>query len=106
QLLPRLTARVERPRHLRAAKGACVEQPAVFAREGHPHRDALIDDVDAQLGETMDVGFARAEVTAFDGIVKQAVDGITVVAIVLGRVDTALGGDAVGTPRTVLIAEA
>ena len=106
QLLAGLAARVERARDLRAAERARVEQAAVFARERHALRDALVDDVDAQLGQSIDVGFARAEVAAFDGVVEQAVDRVAVVAIVLGGVDAALGGDAVRAPRAVLVAEA
>ena len=59
QLLAGLAARVERARHLRAAERAVVEQAAVLARERHALRDALVDDVDAQLREPVDVGFAR-----------------------------------------------
>ena len=55
QLLAGLAARVERARHLRAAEGAVVEQAAVLARERHALRDALVDDVDAELGEAIDV---------------------------------------------------
>ena len=43
QLLPGLPARVKRARYLHAAKGACVQQPAVFPREGNALRNALVD---------------------------------------------------------------
>ena len=59
QLLAGLAARVERARHLRAAERPVVEQAAVLARERHALRDALVDDVDAQLRQPVDVGFAR-----------------------------------------------
>ena len=49
QLLAGLAARVERARDLRAAERAVVEQPAVLARERHALRDALVDDVDADI---------------------------------------------------------
>ena len=55
QLLPRLAARVERARHLRAAERAVGEQAAVLARERHALRHALVDDVDADLREPVDV---------------------------------------------------
>ena len=48
----------------------------------------------------------RAEVAALDGVVEEAVDAVAVVAVVLGGVDAALGGDGVCTPRRVLEAEA
>src|SRR5206468_6487596 len=58
QLLAGLAARVERARHLRAAEGTIVEVAAVFAREGHALRHALINDVPAHLREAIDVGLA------------------------------------------------
>jgi hypothetical protein len=73
QLLAGLATRVERARHLRAAEAAVVEQAAVLARERHALRDALVDDVDRQLGEPVHVGLAGAEVAALDGVVEQAV---------------------------------
>ncbi len=106
QLLARLAARVEGARDLRAAERSVVEQPAVLAREGHALRDALVDDVDAQLRQPVDVGFARAVVAALDRVVEEAVDAVAVVLVVLGRVDAALRGDAVRAARAVLDAEA
>ena len=56
QLLAGLAARIERARNLRAAEGAVGQHAAVFARERHALRDALIDDVDADLRQAIDVG--------------------------------------------------
>ena len=106
QLLAGLAARVEGPRHLRAAERPVVEQAAVLARERHALRDALIDDVDAQLRQPVDVRFARAVVAALDGVVEQPLDAVAVVLVVLRGVDAALRGDAVRAPRAVLDAEA
>ena len=106
QLLAGLAARVEGARHLRAAEGAVVEVAAVFARERHALRHALIDDVDADLRQAVDVGFARAEIAALHGVVEQAVDAVAVVVIVLGGVDAALRRDAVRAARRILKAEA
>jgi hypothetical protein len=72
QLLPRLAARVERARDLRAAERAVVQQAAVLAREGHALRDALVDDVHRHLREPVDVRLARAEVAALDRVVEEA----------------------------------
>ena len=83
-----------------------VEQPAVFAGERHALRDALVDDVYADLRETIDVRFARAEIAAFDRVVKKPVNAVAVVLVILGRVDAALRGDAVRAARTVLETEA
>ena len=105
QLLAGLAARVEGARHLRAAERAVVEQAAVFARERHALRHALVDDVHAQLREPVDVGLARPVVAALDRVVEQPVDAVAVVLVVLGGVDAALRGNAVRPPRAVLDAE-
>ena len=95
QLLAGLAAGVERARHLRAAERAVVEQAAVLAGERHALRDALVDDVDAHLGEPVHVGLAGAEVAALHRVVEEAVDAVAVVLVVLRRVDAALRGDGV-----------
>ena len=105
QLLSGLAAGVEGARHLHAPEGAVVEQPAVLAGERHALRDALVDDVRADLGEPVDVGLAGAVVAAFDGVVEEPVDRVAVLLVVLGRVDPALGRDRVRPPRAVLVAE-
>ena len=105
QLLAGLAAGVEGARDLRAAEGAVVEQAAVLAGERHALGDALVDDVDADLGEPVDVRLAGAEVAALDRVVEQPVDAVAVVAVVLGGVDAALRGDRVRAARAVLVAE-
>ena len=72
---------------------------AVFARERNALRDALIDDVHADLREPVDVGFARAEVAAFYGVVKQAVNAVAVILVILRGIDSALRGDGVRAAR-------
>ena len=106
ELLAGLAAGVEGAGNLRAAEGAVIQQPAVFAGEGHALRDALVDDLVGDLGEAIDVGLAGAEVAALDGVVEKAVNGVAVVAVVFRGVDAALRGDGVGAARRVLVAEA
>ena len=72
---------------------------AVLARERHALRHALIDDVDADLRQPIDVGFAGAEIAALHRVVEQPVDAVAVVLIILGGVDAALRGDRVRAPR-------
>src|SRR5262249_9796315 len=102
ELLAGLPATVKSARHLGAAKGAIGQQPAVLAGKGDALGDALVDDVDRDLGQAVDVGLARAEVTALDGVVEEPAAAVAVVLVVLGGVDAALGGDRVGPPRAVL----
>ena len=102
QLLAGLAAGVERAAHLGAAEAAVVEQAAVLAGERHALGDHLVDDVPRHLGESVDVALAGPEVAALDGVVEEAVDAVAVAAVVLRRVDAALGGDRVGPARRVV----
>ena len=106
QLLTRLATRVERTGHLHTTEGAVVEEAAVLAGEGDALRDALVDDVGADLGEAVDVVLASAVVAALDRVVEETVDGVVVVAVVLRGVDTTLRGDGVRAAGGVLVEEA
>ena len=90
ELLTRLTAGVERTGDLRTTEGTVVEEATVFTTERNALSDALVDDEVGVFGQTVHVGFASAEVTALHGIVEQAVNGVAVVLVVLGCVDTTL----------------
>src|SRR5262245_13621936 len=105
ELLACLTARVKRARNLRAAERASSQQPAVLAGKGNPLRDALVDNANAGLCQAVDVGFARPEVTALDGVVKQPLDAVAVIGVILGRINPTLGGNAVCPARAVLKTE-
>ena len=106
QLLAGLPARIEGARHLRAAERAVVELTAVLARERDSLGDALVDDLARNLRQPVDVGLARAKVAPLDGVVEEAHHRVAVVLVVLGRVDAALRGDAVGATGRILEAEA
>jgi len=106
ELLAGLAAGVESAGDLGTTEGAIGEEPTVFAGEGDALGDALIDDRAADFGEAMDIGFAGAEVAAFDGIVEEALDGIAVVLVIFSGVDASLGGDGVGASWGILEAEA
>ena len=69
------------------------------------HPMALVDDAVRNFGHAVNIGFTGAVVAAFDRIVEQPVDRIVVVAVVLGRIDTALRRDRMRTARRVLDAE-
>ena len=61
----------------------------------------MVNDVVAHFGQTIYVGFAAAIITALDGVVEKTVDGVIVVLIVLGGIDTSLGCDRVGAAGRV-----
>src|ERR1044072_1940506 len=87
-------------------EGGGAGPPPFLAREGHPLRHALVDDVARHLGEAVDVGLAGAEVAPLYGVVEEAPDAVAVVLVVLRRVDAALRGDRMGAAGAVLEAEA
>ena len=105
KLLPGLTSCVEGTRDLCTTERTVGKVAAVFAREGHALRDTLVDDVGADLCEPIDVGLTRAEVTPLNGVVEESINAVTVVLVVFGRVDTALGRNLVSASRRVLVAE-
>src|SRR5258707_15835915 len=103
QLLSGLASRVKCSLDLHAAKRSSIEKSAIFPGKRHALGDALVDDIEADLGESIHVGLARAEVAAFDCVLKQAENAVAVVAIVLGGINPPLGCDRVGTRRGVMI---
>jgi hypothetical protein len=106
ELLAGLAASVESAFDLGSAERAIVEEAAVFAGEGNALGDALVDDLIGDLGKAVDVGFAGAEIASFDGVVEETVDGVAIVLIIFGGVNSALGCDGMGAARAVLVAEA
>ena len=55
KLLTGLATCVERAADLRSTEGTVVEKTAVFTSKGNTLRYTLIDDVDADLGKTVNV---------------------------------------------------
>src|SRR5579863_2049087 len=105
ELLASLAARIKCPGYLRAPERPIGQRTAVFARKWHALRDALVDDVHADLRQPVDVRLARAEIAALHRVIEQPVNAVAVVLIVLRGVDAALRGNAVRAPGTVLKAE-
>ena len=68
--------------------------------------DALIDDIHADLRKAVNVGFTSSEVSAFYSVIKEAINAVAIIMIILGGVDATLGGDGVSASRTILITEA
>ncbi len=99
QLLAGLAARVERTRHLGPAEGPVCERAAVLTGKGNTLGDALVDDMNAVLRQPVDVGLACAKVAALDRVIKEPVNAIAVVLVILGSVDPALRSDGVRPAR-------
>src|ERR1700694_2763967 len=62
--------------------------------------------MNAVLRQAIYVGFARTEIAALYRVIKQAVNTVAIVLIILCRIDAALRRDTVRTPRAPMKAEA
>ena len=105
ELLSGLTLGIEGTAHLRTAERTVGEHAAVFACEGHTLCHTLVDNVGADLCQTVNVGLTGTVVTTLHGVVEEAVNAVAIVLIVLGSIDTSLSGDGVCTTGRVLDAE-
>ena len=101
-MLSGLSSTVERPRDLDASERSIRQLPAVLSGKGDAERHALIDDLRAHLGQSVHIGLARAKVSAFDRVIEQSPHTVSVVLVILGRIDSALCRNAVGAARTIL----
>jgi hypothetical protein len=66
----------------------------------------LVDDVIADLSETIHVRLTRTKVASFDGVVEQSVNAVAVVLIIFCRVDSSLGCNRMRASRRILEAKA
>src|SRR5690606_1106866 len=105
KLLPGLPASIKRSGNLSSTERAVIEQAAVFTCKGNTLCNTLINDIYAHFSEAIHVAFTSAVVAAFHGVIKQAIDAIAIVPVILGSVDASLSGNTVRTPRAVLKAE-
>src|SRR5262249_29370400 len=103
KLLSCLPARIKCAGNLGATKRAIRKHAAIFARKWHTLRNALIDDVYANLRKAINICFTRAVVTAFDGVIKESINAVSIVLIILCRVNSTLRGNAMRASRTVLV---
>jgi len=74
QLLTGLAPRVKGPRHLCASKRAVVQRAAVFTGKRDALGHALVYNIVAHLGQAVNIGLPGPEVTALDGVIKEAED--------------------------------
>ena len=95
KLLPRLAARIESTRYLRAAEGAIGQRPTVLTGKGNTLGDTLINDVIADFRESINIGFACAKISALHCVIEKPVNTLAIVRIILSGVDATLRGDGV-----------
>ena len=65
----------------------------------------MVDDQVTDFSKAVDIRFTRAIVAPLNSIIEKAVDTITVIGVIFGSIDTALGRNGMGTAGAVLNAE-
>src|SRR5258708_18605463 len=106
ELLSGLTSRVKRSLDLYPAKRSRIKQSTIFSGKRHALGDALVNDVQADLGETIYVGLTGAEVAALYRVLKQAENAVAVVTVILSGINPPLSRDRVCAARSVMIGKA
>ena len=106
ELLTSLTTGIESTRNLSSTKGAVIEKATVFTCKWHTLSSTLIDDIIRNFSETVDIGFACAEVATFYSIIEKTVNRVAIVLVVLSSIYTTLSRNRVSAARAVLITEA
>src|ERR1700722_14545149 len=88
QRLAGLASSVKSSRYLRPTKRTIGQHPAVFPGKRDSLGHALVNDIHADFGQSIDIRFSGTEIATFDRVVKQAINPITVVLIILSGVNT------------------
>jgi hypothetical protein len=65
----------------------------------------MVDDAHAYLGKAVNIGLTGTEVASFNGIVEKTVNGVSVVLVVFGGVDSTLSRDGMRPTGGVLEAK-
>ena len=102
QLLAGLATGIEGSAQLGAAEAAVRQRAAVFAGEGNPLGHALIDDRTADLRKAMAARLTGTEIAPPDGVAEEPFDTVSVVGVIPGGVDAALGRHGMGSTRAVV----
>jgi len=102
QLLTGLTLGVECTAYLSTTERTVGQHATILTSERNTLSDALVDNIVADLSQTINVGLASTIVTTLYGIIEQTIDRVTIVLIALSGVDTTLSGDRVSTTRRIL----
>src|SRR5262249_10950237 len=93
---------IKRTRDLSSAERSVCQETAVFAREWHSLSHTLINNIDADLRQAIDVCFPGPKISSLDRVVKEAVDAVTIIFIVLPSIESPLGGNGVSPTGTAM----
>ena len=105
ELLPRRSPCIESSRYLRPSERTIRQHSPILPRKRHPLGHTLVDDIDAYLCQPMYIRLPRAKISSLDRVVKQPVHRITVILIILGRINSTLGRNRVRPTRAILETE-
>ena len=101
QLLSGLSASIEGAAHLHAAKRPVRQVSAVFTGKRNPLRHTLVDNGGTYFRKTIYIRFTRTIVSALDRVIEKTIDGVVVILVILGRIDTSLRRNRVGAARRI-----
>ena len=105
ELLSGLSAGIESTADLDSSERTVGEVTAILTGEGNTLGHTLVDDGRADFGETIDISLAAAVVSSFYCVIEKTIDSVVVVLVILGGVDSSLGGDGMGPSGRVADAE-
>ena len=104
--MPSLPAGIKGSAYLGSAKGTVGEQASVFTGKGHALGHTLVNNVYTVLGKAVNICLPGTEVPPFDGIVKEPVDTVPVILVILCPIDSALCRNGVCPSWGILITKA
>src|ERR1700751_2823468 len=102
KLLSSLAAGIEGPRDLCSAERSIGQKSPIFTGKGNSLRNALINDQNADFRQPVNVRFPRTKIAAFNCIIKETKNAVSIVLIIFRRINAALGGDAMRPAWRVL----
>ena len=85
-MLTGLTTGIKGTGDLGATKGAVVKVASVVASERDALGNALIDDIVADLRKAVYICLPGSEITTLYGIVKKALNRVTIIWVVFGSI--------------------
>ena len=105
QLLTGLTAGIKGTANLHTTERTVGEISAIFPCKRNTLGNTLVDNSRTNLCKTINIRFPAAVIASFDGIVKETIDGVVVVLIILCSVDTSLRGNGMCPARGITYTE-
>jgi hypothetical protein len=88
---------------LGTTKRAVREQTPIFSGKWNTLSDTLVNDIGADLCESVNIGFPGSKISPLDGIVKEAMGTISIILVIFSGINPSLGCDGMSPSGRVLI---